>query len=173
MRKKKQTNEPLEAALNYISSRARTVREVENRLDLLNYAEYDVYQAVERLKELGYLNDEKYAADFVETRLATKPMSRRRLREQLYAHFVPQEIINETLSAITDEQEAANALKVTEKYARQYSPLEQEERKQRVARRVVGRGFDYGAIRAAMEAVFGDASGVDYSAGEEDEESED
>ena len=159
--------------MTFLTSRARTVREVENRLDLLNYAEYDTYQAIERLKELGYLNDEKYAADFVETRLATKPVSRRKLREQLGAHFVPRDIIDGVLAGVTPEQEAENALRVAQKYARQYAALEEDERRLRVARRVVGRGFDYADARAALEAVFGEGVDVDLTTGEEDDELDD
>ena len=44
---------------------------MENYLDGQNYGEYEVYAAVERLKELKYLDDVRYAADFVSTRLAT------------------------------------------------------------------------------------------------------
>ena len=60
----------MDAAFQFLTTKARTVREMEEHLDSMNYGEYEVYQAVERLKELEYLNDEKYAADFVETRLA-------------------------------------------------------------------------------------------------------
>lgn len=86
MKKNRLASSPMDAALDYISDRARTVREVEEKLDSLNYGEYEVNQVISRLIELKYLDDEKYAADFIAIRLATKPISRKKLWMQLYAH---------------------------------------------------------------------------------------
>ena len=170
MKKSKTGNAPLDAAFQFLTTKARTVREMEEHLDSMNYGEYEVYQAVERLKELGYLNDEKYAADFVETRLAAKPVSRRKLREQLYAHKLPGELIDAALAQVTDTVEAAGALAVAEKFARQFAALPPEERRVRTMRRLVGRGFSYDAARVALETVFGDAEGLSACVGEEDGE---
>lgn len=73
----------MDAALTYLGFRARTVREVERYLDEKQYGEFEIMQVVDRLTELGLLNDAQYAADFVDSRLRTKPVSRRILREQL------------------------------------------------------------------------------------------
>ena len=75
----------MDAALRFLA-RARTVREVERHLDACEYGEVEVYETVERLKDLGLLNDVTYAEEFVRTRLATKPISRAHLREQLLSH---------------------------------------------------------------------------------------
>lgn len=170
MKKNKVGNTPMDAGLKFLTAKARTVREMEDHLDSLNYGEYEVYQVVERLKELGYLDDAKYAADFVSTRLAAKPVSRRKLREQLYTHKLPKDLIDAAMEQVTDETEWAGARTVAEKFARQFSALEPEERKLRTMRRLVGRGFEYEASRAALEAVFGDAEGLLACIGEDDDE---
>ncbi len=170
MKKNKVGNTPMDAALKFLTAKPRTVREMEDHLDSLNYGEYEVYQVVERLRELNYLNDEKYAADFVSTRLASKPLSRRKLQEQLYTHKLPKECIEAALSGITAETEAANALQVAEKFARQFEKLPAEEQKNRTMRRLVGRGFAYDASRAALETVFGSAEGLESCVGGEDDE---
>lgn len=151
----------MDAALDYITSRPRTVREVENKLDSLDYGEGDVEIVVARLKELGLLDDAKYASDFIATRLSTKPLSRKKLREQLYAHKLPKDSINEAIGSVDDAAEAANAHAVAEKYARQFAALDVDERKLRVMRRLVGRGFEYNASKAALESLFGDAEGLE------------
>lgn len=160
----------MDAALDYITSRPRTVREVENKLDSLDYGEGDVEIVIARLKELGLLDDVKYASDFVATRLSTKPLSRRKLREQLYTHKLPKDIINEAIGSVDDAAEAANARAVAEKYARQFAALDAQERKLRVMRRLVGRGFEYNASRAALESLFGDAEGLESCTEDEREE---
>lgn len=103
----------MDAALDYpFRQGQRTVREVEEKLDSLNYGEYEVNQVISRLIELKYLDDEKYAADFIATRLATKPISRKKLWTQLYAHKLSKDVINAALEAITPETEQGNALAV-------------------------------------------------------------
>ena len=72
-----------DTALKFLTPKARTVREVELKLDEGSYSEGEIMQTVERLIEGGLLDDEKYARDFIESRLNTKPVSRFRLAEQL------------------------------------------------------------------------------------------
>lgn len=164
---------PMDAALRFLAARPRTVREVEDKLDSLDYGEGDIGMTVARLKELGLLNDESFAADFVASRLAAKPLSRRKLREQLLSHRISGDLADGALGALDDEAEAANALAVAEKYARQFATFDADERKRRVTRRLVGRGFDYQASKAALERLFGDAQGLDACAEGEDEDDED
>ena len=161
MAKKKIVNAPMEAALGYLSAKARTVREVELKLDALNFGEYEVYSTVERLKELNYLNDEKYAADFVDSRLRTKPVSRNKLKEQLSSHFLPKAVIAEAVAAVDDATELKNALSVAEKYQKQFSQLDSDDAKRRVVRRLAARGFGYGSIKPCVERLYGDAEGAE------------
>ena len=172
MKKNRLPDSPMDAAFDYLSDRARTIREMEEKLDSLNYGEYEVNQVIERLKELNYLNDEKYAQDFVATRLATKPISKRKLWTQLYAHKLPKETIAYALEAITPDVEKANALEIAKKFDRQFSAIERAERKQRVTRRLLGRGFSYDASVFALESVFGDAEDVDLSANAYEEDAD-
>ncbi len=147
----------MDAALRYLGYRARTVRELERYLDEQQFGEYEISQVIERLKELGLADDAKFAADFIESRLRTKPVSRRHLREQLHAHELPPEVIEEALSAVTDEVEQANAAAVAEKYWRQFAALPADKRAERVLQRLQGRGFSYGVSLQAV-APFADAA---------------
>ncbi len=153
MQKKETRRTPMDAALYYLGLRARTVREMEQYLDEKQYGEYEVYQVVERLKELDYLNDEKYAADFIRSRLNTKPVSRRRLAEQLYQHGVAKEIIDRQLSEISDLEETGNACTVAEKFMQQFAALPEKERAERVMKRMTARGFSYETIKRALREI--------------------
>lgn len=144
---------PMDAALTYLSARARTVREVERHLDEQNYGEFEVQQVVDRLIELGYLNDEEYARSFINSRLASKPVSRRKLYEQLAARELPTDLIKEALRDIPDDQEYENALTIARKYAAQLAGLPPNEFMMRLNRRIVSRGFSYEDARRAVETV--------------------
>jgi len=156
MPKKKVGRGPMDAALSYLTLKARSVREMELHLDFMEYGEYEVYNTVERLKELGYLDDRKYAADFVASRLATKPVSKQKLREQLIGHFIESSLIEEALSELPEETESENAMQVAEKYARQFAALPDKERKERVYRRLASRGYSYETVKNCLSALFGD-----------------
>ncbi len=150
----------MDAALSYLTARARTEGEMELYLSKQQFGEVEVYDCIERLKELGYLNDRQFAADFIATRLSTKPVSRRKLREQLYSHKLEAEVIQEALEAVTDAVEEENAAQVAAKFWRQFEGLEEYERKARVIRRLLGRGYDLGLVRARVEAMIGDLAEI-------------
>lgn len=169
MKKNRLASSPMDAALDYLSDRARTVREVEEKLDSLNYGEYEVNQVISRLIELKYLDDEKYAADFIATRLTTKPISRKKLWTQLYAHKLSKDVINAALEAVTPETEQENALAVAKKFDAQFASLEEHERKQRVTCRLMGRGFGYDAAKCALETIFDNADDVDFSCADDED----
>ncbi len=141
----------MDAALAYLTGRMRTVREMEERLDSLQYGEGDILITVERLKELNLLNDEAYAREFVRSRLAAKPVSRQKLYMDLKAHKVSEELIRETLNELPRETEAENAREVAMKYWRQMSSLEDQVRRERVLRRLMSRGFSTEASLAALK----------------------
>ena len=145
----------MDSALRFLA-RARTVREVERHLDACEYGEVEVYETVERLKELGLLNDLAFAEEFVRTRLATKPVSRAHLREQLLSHETDAEAIEQALLQIDDETQQKSAVSTAEKYVRQYAHLSQEERNEIVIRRLLARGYSYDDARAALSEATGE-----------------
>lgn len=140
----------MDAALSYLSARMRTVREVEDKLDDLQYGEGDILVTVERLKELNLLNDEEYAREFVRSRLATKPVSRQKLYLDLKNHKVPEAWIQTVLNELPEETEADNAREVAIKYWRQMSAIEEPIRRERVLHRLMSRGFSTEASLAAI-----------------------
>ena len=134
---------PMDCALSYLTARDRTVREMQQYLDKKDYGEADVDAAIERLKELGLLDDRRFAERFIKTRLASKPLSRAHLYRQLMEHGIDAAIVSETLDALTDDGELENALAVARKFYRQFTSLEPEKRRQRVLMRLQSRGFGY------------------------------
>lgn len=140
-----------DAALAYLTPKARTVREVEMKLDDGCYSEGEIMQTIERLTDAGLLDDEKYARAFVESRLNTKPVSSFRLSEQLKAHYVPSEIIDMVIGELGAEKEIENASAVAKKFMRQFSGIEDEtERMRRVYTRLKTRGYDHETIMKAL-----------------------
>lgn len=144
---------PMDAALGFLTARARTVREVERYLDDQQYGEFEVQNTVDKLQELGYLNDSAYAADFVRTRIATKPVSRAKLQEQMMQHELPRNIIEQALCYVDDAMEKDHAMQIARKYFHQMSDMDEQERECRLIQRLMGRGFSYDVSKAALNAI--------------------
>ena len=73
----------LEAAARFLEVRSRSVAEVRRRLTGAGYRSDLVQGAIERLLELGMLDDEDFARAWVESRDRARPRGERAIREEL------------------------------------------------------------------------------------------
>ena len=87
----------LEAALRFIEVRARSVAEVRRRLTFAGYRPELVEAALDRLTELGVLDDEAFARSWVESRDRARPRGERALRAELAQMGVEREISDDVL----------------------------------------------------------------------------
>ncbi len=153
MAKYKKGQSAYDAALDYLTPKDRTQREVEAHLDDCNYSEIEIINTIDALKANGLINDVRYAANFIESRLNTKPVSKQKLRQQLEGHFISEDVINDALVRVDDDTERANAIAVAEKYYRQFSSLDSGERIRRVGLRLSSRGYSYDCIKIILDGL--------------------
>jgi regulatory protein len=103
----------LEAALRFLEPRPRSVSEVRRRLTGAGYREELVTAAIERLGELGMLDDQAFAALWVESRDRARPRGERALRQELHQKGIDGETIARTLAGrdrgLDDMGDAADA----------------------------------------------------------------
>ena len=89
----------LEAALRFLEARQRSVAEVRRRLTTAGYREELITAALERLGELGVLDDGAFASLWVESRDRARPRGERALRQELRQKGIDSETIAATLEA--------------------------------------------------------------------------
>jgi regulatory protein len=94
----------LEAGLRFLEARPRSVAEVRRRLAQAGYREELVTGAIERLEELGILDDAAFAAQWVESRDRAHPRGEQALMLELRQKGITAPIIAATLR---DRREAA------------------------------------------------------------------
>ena len=95
-------------ALNILGYRARSARELRERLMRAGYAEETVGQVVARLEDLGYLDDEEFARDL--TRAEARKYGPRRIYGNLRRAGIDEEAAREVVEeefAGRSEHEAA------------------------------------------------------------------
>ena len=84
-------------AINYLSYKYRTKKEVYDKLTDLGYKEETVQTVINELISIGYINDKIYAQKFISDRIKLKPMSKKALEYELLSKGVSKQIISETL----------------------------------------------------------------------------
>ncbi len=87
----------LEAAARFLEVRPRSVDEVRRRLSDAGYLPDLVAAAVERLTDLGMLDDEAFARAWVESRDRARPRGERALRSELHRKGVVDSIVTDVL----------------------------------------------------------------------------
>lgn len=75
--------EAMDAALEYLSHRPRSRREVERRLERKGFGAEAIAFALRRCEELEYVDDRAFAADYARDRIRLKPRGALRLKQEL------------------------------------------------------------------------------------------
>jgi len=86
-------NVVLEAAARFLEARARSVGEVRRRLTSAGYRADLIEGAIERMTELGMLDDETFARAWIESRDRARPRGERALSEELRVRGVDRSVI--------------------------------------------------------------------------------
>jgi regulatory protein len=87
----------LEAAARFLEARSRSIAEVRRRLTTAGYRSDLVDGAIERLSELGMLDDETFARAWVESRDRARPRGERALRDELRLKGIDRAIVDRVL----------------------------------------------------------------------------
>ena len=144
-----QYNRARERALYLLGLRDYACKELEQKL--YTEATPDIAAAVvERLREVGLLDDERYAARLARSLSEIKHYPRRRIEQELRHRGISSVLIQTVLSELEGEDyEQALAL-LQKKY---YNKLNDPDSRRRVIAALARRGFSYGSIRRAMDEM--------------------
>lgn len=132
----------LNYALRLLGYRARTIAEMRERLELKGFSDTSIELVLERLQAEGYLNDAEFARNWIESRLSSKPIGRRRVSHELHQKGVPRETISRELEGYLDhDHEVKLAMELVEKRWQATASLSQEKAWQRFSSFLERRGF--------------------------------
>ena len=136
-----------ERALASLARRSYTTRELRQRLTK-QFQPDEIDPAIERLTELGYLDDSRWATEFVEAR--RHRFGGRRLRQELARHGVARETVE---VATGDLDDAPAAITVARRRLPALRRLDPEQRKRRLYGYLQRRGFGHDATQRALVEV--------------------
>ncbi|MDQ3814591.1 MAG: RecX family transcriptional regulator [Armatimonadota bacterium] len=138
-------------ALHFMGYRARSSKEVRDRLARDAWPEEVITRVLERLAQENLLDDATFAATWVENRSLSKPRGTRALRQELRQKGVAREEIE---AALPDaEQEIENAVAAAQARLRRWASLDERERRTKIIEFLQRRGFNYSTAKAAVNRL--------------------
>jgi len=140
-RKKREVKSPFDTALNYISYKQRTVCEVEKYLASKGVECAEVQAAIDKLKEYNYINDERYAQDFVAA--YKRKLSARDIEQRLKFRGIDSFVIEDALVDYPEHEEEETALSLAESVVKKYKDIEPDELNKKIIRALAAKGFSY------------------------------
>lgn len=141
----------LQIALRYVERRARTEAELRKKLTDRQIPPQEIEAVLVKLKEYGYINDEKFIQDYQRARNDYKPMGVQRIKMELNLKGVPRDLV-QTVSA-EKEDEYTLALTAAQSRLRQYGNLTPEVFQRRMIGFLARRGFTYDVIQKVMKTI--------------------
>ena len=144
-------------AMRLLGVRARSEKEVRDRLRRKEYEDETILEVLRRLRSYGYLDDADFAARWVEARGRTR--GNRALSHELRQKGIDSETAASTLSEARDtETEIESAFAAAKKKVGEKPADASREAQAKLSAYLQRRGFGWGAIRPVLRQLFTDAA---------------
>ena len=138
------------SAMNSLDYRDHSVREIRTKL-LRKYEEDAVNSAIEKLLELGLLNDERFAENFARELYEHKKFGKNRIKSELFKRGIASDIANYVLDEIFESEEADNVERIVDIINRKYyNKMIDENSRRKVFAALIRLGYSFSDIRQAM-----------------------
>lgn len=145
-------NKALNYALNRLSYRQRSEKELRMSMKRKDYDEDNIDNAIEFCKEYGYINDFKFAESFVKDKINLNKYGPERIKYDLMVKGVSRDIINEVL-IIDREDQLEMARKLAAKKKSSYKGDDQRSVYRKMSAFLQRKGFSYDIISRVVREV--------------------
>ena len=105
MDQQEKTRKALDRAFFYLSKQDRSANQVRRFLAKKDFDEQTVEAVIDRLEELGYLNDERYAQRLVEANIGAKSSAKAAAKQKLLQSGIGREMAEKALSGVDAQKE--------------------------------------------------------------------
>jgi regulatory protein len=138
-------------AMLFLSYRARSEKEIRQNLNKHEIPVDVVEETIQRLREEGIANDDKFARIWVENRNIFRPRSRRVLTMELRQKGLQEDAVQAAVSQVDDD---ALAYESAIKRANRFKSLEWGDFRRKLSEYLARRGFSYSVIAPAVTRVW-------------------
>ena len=142
----------LKLAMNKLSYRQRSIREIEIVLRRAWLSKEVVYEVIEFLKMRGYLNDSEFAKVVAQTYSKRKlPIGKRAIRSKMISKGIASELIDEALEEIESDIELAR--KTAQVGLKRYEKYDGYEKRKKLSVFLYQKGFSWDVIREVLDEM--------------------
>jgi regulatory protein len=145
----------VDAAANFLSYRPRSSTEVRQNLEKKQFQPGVVAAAMQRMTDLGYLDDAAFARYWVDNRNTFKPRGPLALRTELRQKGVPDAIIREVVDDVDAE---ALAYRAAQKKLSRYRGSSHQDFKRKLGGFLQRRGFGYDVVIPVLNRLIDELS---------------
>ncbi len=140
-------------ALHFLSFRMRSEHEVKKKLLDAEYGEAVVLEAIQKLYQLGFLNDESFSKALLETQKKTSKKGPRAIQQELKKKGIEKSLQEEILETYTEEDQTKIAQGLAEKISNQQSSKTPRQVKQKIQDTLLRKGYSYAIISKVIEEI--------------------
>ncbi|MEP7272997.1 MAG: RecX family transcriptional regulator [Acidobacteriota bacterium] len=140
-------------AIRLLAAKQRSKAELTERLS--EKADSDaVEKVIRRLEEIGYLNDERFAASFASGRIASRPLGPRRVRSDLQRRKVTKEVANRAIDEAYQETSEETLIdRAIAKRVRMRGKPRSRDEAHKLFAHLVRQGFGFDLIMRKIRAI--------------------
>lgn len=142
-------------ALRKLTAKACTRHELDRALQAKNVPEGVIDGVLDRLQEVGLVNDASFAVDWVTSRQQRRHLSRRVLRRELQAKGVERSHIDSALDQVDRNAELTSARDLADRKLASMNGVAREVQYRRLAGMLSRRGFDSAITTQVLADVLG------------------
>jgi len=139
-------------ALKLLNYRARTIKEISNKLAKKGYESSQIDRVIDRLKVAGLVEDTRYAEMWVENRNEFHPRSQHLIQMEMRHKGIEEDVIRTALENSADDLELAT--RAARKQIRKYEGLEWPDFRKKLSAFLMRRGFSYGTIAPVVQSMW-------------------
>ncbi len=150
-----------ESAIRLLSYRARSEKEIRDRLRKKGFASITVEEVLASLLKSGLVNDVEFARAFAHDKLLKKPMGKTMLKQEFRRKGISKETIELILSEVYEsETEDEYAFELASKRIKRsqssFARLDPLKQRRRLSDYLTRRGFNWETAAKAVERVLGE-----------------
>lgn len=145
-----------ESSFNFLSRRMHSIKELETKLKKKKYSLEAIRNVLTELEANKYLDDEKFAGEFIKEKIRAKKIGEQKLKAELLKRGVKTEIIEQALSGNADKDDIEkNAMIMAEKKMRSlaYKNLEKRKLKEKIFAFLLSKGYNFESAKRTADKL--------------------
>ena len=152
MKENKEYLKAKDYAYRLLSYRQRSTKEITDRLQKKGFAPTTINRTIEYLSQQNYLDDEKFARSWIQTKMQSSPAGWSLLRYQLRQKGISTQVLEKVIGDFSSRYDEVNtAKKLATSRRRYYRGIEPLKLKKRLYDYLRRRGFSQEAILQAIK----------------------